>query len=116
MLQLLVGRVQDGASGVLYTPRLFMPTTRFSTRSTTPTPCRPPMRFSSRIMRTPSMASPLSRTGTPRSNATSTYSAWSGAFSGGTQSLSMGPYLGSLAGFSRSSPSWDMCQILSSRL
>src|SRR5690606_41584108 len=61
--------------GVSYTPRLFIPTKRFSTISTRPIPCLPPSSFSLSITCSGVIASPLIATQLPCSNSSSTYSA-----------------------------------------
>ena len=60
--------------GVSYTPRDFMPTRRFSTKSAQPTPLRPAISFAFVSKSTASSFSPLMATGTPFSKSTVTYS------------------------------------------
>ena len=70
--------------GASYTPRLFMPTNRFSTMSIRPTPLRPAILFSSSTIASAVFGLPLSFTGTPCSNAIVTSSTLSGASCGET--------------------------------
>ena len=51
--------------GVSYTPRSFMPTSRFSTISSRPMPFSPPNLFSLRITSLAFIFSPSTATGTP---------------------------------------------------
>ena len=62
--------------------RDFMPTSRSSTRSTTPTPCLPPMPLSASTSATGSSCSPFTDTGVPCSNPMTTVSGRSGASKG----------------------------------
>ena len=74
--------------GVSYTPRDFIPTTRFSTISMMPMPCLPPRRLSSLMMSATFIFLPLTDVGTPFSNVIVTYSPSSGACSGVTLNTS----------------------------
>ena len=74
--------------GVSYTPRDFMPTTRFSTISTMPTPCLPPRVFNLRIMSETFISSPSMEVGTPFSKWMLMVSPSSGASWGVTPSTS----------------------------
>ena len=90
-----------------------MPTRRFSQMSTMPTPLRAPISLSSVRRATGSIFLPLTATGSPFSKSTVTYSGLSGASSGALEIRNM-LLCGSLAGSSRSEPSWERCQMLRS--
>ena len=70
--------------GASYTPRLFMPTKRFSTMSIRPTPLRPPIRFNWETISNALSRLPSTLTGTPASKPIFTFSILSGAFCGET--------------------------------
>ncbi|MFS7964113.1 hypothetical protein Hanom_Chr08g00746351 [Helianthus anomalus] len=109
-----LSRVSDSSSrhaaakmvppGVSYTPRLFIPTRRFSTMSIRPIPCRPPMSFSSVKRDAGESSFPFMETGIPETIPISrTYSGLSGASSGSTDIMYIS-LLGSFAGSSKISP------------
>ena len=75
--------------GVSYTPRDFIPTTRFSTISTIPIPFSPPRRFNSVMISETFISFPFNVLGTPASNVIVTSVSLSGAFSGATPKTSM---------------------------
>ena len=82
---LAMGEMQDGAAGGFIDAADFMPTKRFSTMSTRPTPCLPPSRFNASI--TPERRSLLAVHGDAVAlarNRASRYSGVSGASSGAT--------------------------------
>ncbi len=64
-LQNIDGLVQDGTAGVSYTPRLFMPTRRFSTISSRPMPFSPPSLFRYSTSSTAPISLPSTAVGTP---------------------------------------------------
>jgi hypothetical protein len=95
--------------GVSYTPRDFMPTYRFSTRSTRPMPCFPPRALSRASSFAGPSFFPSTVTGIPFSNPTSTYSGRSGAACGDFERTNMSSG-GSDHGSSRIPPSKLMCR------
>jgi len=103
--------------GVSYTPRDFMPTYRFSTMSTRPTPCLPPSLFKVRITSSGERRWPFTATQLPLRKSSVTYSGLSGASSGATLSLNMSLFDGakaSIQGSSRMPASKEMCSRLRS--
>ena len=86
---ILCAKYKIAPPGVSYTPRLFIPTQRFSQMSTKPTPLRPPISLSVVKISSALIFLSFTATGIPFSKSIFTYSPASGASSGTVVFLSM---------------------------
>ena len=90
-----------------------MPTNRFSTISTRPTPCFPPSLFKARITPKGESFLPLTATQSPFRNSSVTYSGLLGASSGETDKVNIFRFVGAKAsnqGSSKIPASYEICR------